>query len=275
PITALTDGVHPVTVTATDAAGNTSAPTTQNLRMDTTPPAIPQITSSDKNKDTTPVITGLAEPGSTVTVTINGATFNTIASPNGTWSVDLGTAIPNGGTIPIAPLVDGNSYPILVTATDTAGNTSLPATQTLAIDTTAPIAPTITSSALTNQIPPTITGTAEPNSTVTLTINGATFTTPVDANGNWSVNTATATPTSGTLGAFPDGAYPISVYSTDGTGNQSGTSAQTLTVDRTPPMIIGALASFGGNLNLDESNSNSIVSVNIGGIEDGRTVTVT
>jgi large repetitive protein len=50
---------------------------------------------------------------------------------------------------------------------------------------------------------------------VTLTINGATFTTIVDANGNWSVNTATATPTSGTLGQFPDGPYPISVYSTD------------------------------------------------------------
>ncbi|NBR07924.1 MAG: hemagglutinin/hemolysin-related protein, partial [Planctomycetes bacterium] len=123
PITALTDGVHPVTVTATDAAGNTSAPTTQNLRVDTTPPATPQITSGNKTNDTTPVITGLAEPGSTVAVTINGATFSTIASPNGTWSVDLGTAIPNGGTTPIAPLSNSSTYPVSATATDAAGNT--------------------------------------------------------------------------------------------------------------------------------------------------------
>jgi hypothetical protein len=275
PITALTDGVHAVTVTATDPAGNTSTPATQNLRVDTTPPAIPQITSSDKNNDTTPVITGLAEPGSTVAVIINGATFSTIVGPNGSWSIDLGTAIPNGGTTPIAPLVTGNSYPISVTATDAAGNTSAPATQTLAIDTSAPISPTITSPALTNQVPPTVTGTAAPLSTVTLTINGATYTTTVDASGNWTLNTATATPTSGTLGTFTDGPYPISVYSTNGFNNQSGTSTQTLTVDLTPPVIVGALASFSVNLNLDESNANATVSVNISGIEDGRTVTVT
>ena len=275
PITGLTDGINTVTVTATDPAGNTSAPATQNLRVDTTPPAVPQITSSDKNKYTTPVTTGLAEPGSTVAVTINGATFSTIVGPNGSWSFDLSTAIPNGGTIPIALLVDGHSYPISVTVTDAAGNTSAAAKQSLTIDGMAPISPTITSSALTNQVSPTVTGTAEPFSTITLTINGATFTTTVNANGNWTINTATATPTSGTLGTFTDGPYPISVYSTDSTQNQSGTSNQTLTVDLTPPVIVGALASFGGNLNLDESNSNAIVSVNISGIEDGRTVTVT
>ena len=274
PIAALTDGIHAVTVTATDPAGNISPTTTQNLRVDTTPPAVPEITSSDKSNDTTPVITGLAEPGSTVAVTINGATFNIIASPNGNWSVDLGTAIPVGGTMPIAPLANTNSYPISVTATDAAGNTSAPATQTLLIDTTAPDAPVFTSSALTNQIPPTITGTAEANSTLTLVINGATYTTPVDANGNWSVNTATAIPSSGTLGTFTDGNYPVSAFCTDGV-NQSGTSAQSLTVDLTPPVIVGALASFGGNLNLNESNANAIVSVIITGIEDGRTVTVT
>jgi hypothetical protein len=275
PITALTDGINTVTVTATDPAGNTSAPATQNLRVDTTPPAIPQITSSDKNNDTTPVITGLAEPGSTVAVIINGATFSTIVGPNGSWSVDLGTAIPNGGTTPIAPLVTGNSYPISVTATDAAGNTSAPAAQTLAIDTSAPISPTITSPALTNQVSPTFTGMAQPGSTVTLTINGATFTTIVDANGNWTLNTATATLISGNRGTYTDGPYPVSIYSTNGFNNQSGTSTQTLTIDRTPPVIIGALASFGGNLNLDESNANAIVSVNISGIEDGQVVTVT
>jgi hypothetical protein len=275
PITALTDGVHPVTVTATDAAGNTSAPTTQNLRVDTTPPATPEITSGDKTNDTTPVITGLAEPGSTVALTINGATFNTIASPNGTWSVDLGTAIPNGGTTPIAPLNNGQTYPVSATATDAAGNTSAAATQSLLVDTTAPDAPVFTSSALTNQVPPTITGIAEPNSTLTLVINGATYNTPVDANGNWSVNTATATPISGTLGTFTDGNYPVSAYCTDSSNNQSGTSAQTLVVDLTAPVVTSAVASFGTNLNLDESKANATIAIAITGIEDGQPASVT
>jgi methionine-rich copper-binding protein CopC len=275
PITALTDGVYPVTVTATDAAGNTSAPTTQNLRVDTTPPATPEITSGDKTNDTTPVITGLAEPGSTVALTINGATFNTIASPNGTWSVDLGTAIPNGGTTPIAPLNNGQTYPVFATATDAAGNTSAAATQSLLVDTTAPDAPVFTSSALTNQVPPTITGIAEPNSTLTLVINGATYNTPVDANGNWSVNTATATPISGTLGTFTDGNYPVSAYCTDSSNNQSGTSAQTLVVDLTAPVVTSAVASFGTNLNLDESKANATIAIAITGIEDGQPASVT
>jgi len=275
PIAALTDGVHPVTVTATDAAGNISPATSQNLRVDTTPPAAPEITSGNKTNDTTPVITGLAEPGSTVAVTINGSTFNTTAGPNGNWSVNLETAIPNGGTTPIAPLTNGQTYPVSVTATDAAGNTSQPATQNLLVDTTAPDAPAFTSSALTNQVPPTITGTAEPGSTLTLVINGATYQTPVDANGNWSVNTATATPTSGTLGAFTDGSYPISAFCTDASNNQSGTSAQTLVVDLTAPVITSAVASFGTNLNLEESKANATIAIAITGIEDGQPASVT
>ncbi|NBR07197.1 MAG: hypothetical protein EBT92_15725 [Planctomycetes bacterium] len=238
PITALTDGVHSVTVTATDLAGNTSAPANQNLRVDTTAPSIPQITSSDKNNDTTPVIAGLAEPGSTVAVIINNATFNTIAGPNGTWIVDLGTAIPNSGTTPIAPLIVGQpGYPVVVTVTDAAGNTSQSATQNLLVDTNAPDAPVFTSNPLTNQVPPTFTGMAQPGSTVTLTINGATFTTPVNGSGNWTLNTATATLISGNRGTYTDGLYPISIYSTNGFNNRSGTSTQTLAVDLTPPKV--------------------------------------
>ncbi|MEY4612963.1 MAG: hypothetical protein RL179_936, partial [Planctomycetota bacterium] len=275
PITPLTDGVHPVTVTATDAAGNISPATSQNLRVDTTPPATPEITSGDKTNDTTPLITGVAEPGSTVAVTINGATFNTTAGPNGNWSVDLGTAIPNGGTAPIAPLTSGQTYPVSVTATDAAGNTSQPATQSLEVNTSLPAAPVFTSNALTNQVPPTITGTAQPNSTLTLVINGATYTTPVDANGNWSVNTATATPISGTLGSFTDGSYPISAYCTNSFSTQSGTSAQTLVVDLTAPVITSAVASFGPILNLEESKANATIALTITGIEDGQPATVT
>ncbi|MFN6050384.1 MAG: Ig-like domain-containing protein, partial [Planctomycetia bacterium] len=273
PIGSLSDGVHPVQVVIADLAGNTSAVITQNLRVDTAAPFVPQITTTNRTNDQTPLIAGLAEPGSTVLLTIQGSNFNTVASPNGTWSVDLGTAIPNGGTTPIAPLIVGQpGYPVVVTVTDVAGNTSQSATQNLLVDTNAPDAPVFTSNPLTNQVPPTITGTAEIGSTLTLLINGATFNTVVDANGNWTVNTASA-PISGTLGAFTNGSYVFSAYCSDGL-NLSGTSTQTLVVDLTAPVITSAVASFGSNLNLDESRANATISVNISGIEDGQPVSI-
>ncbi|WP_336949948.1 Ig-like domain-containing protein, partial [Acinetobacter junii] len=61
-------------------------------------------------------ITGTAEPGSTVTVTFpDGTTAETVAGPDGTWTV------PNPG------LEDGDE--VTAVATDPAGNTSPPATE--------------------------------------------------------------------------------------------------------------------------------------------------
>ncbi|MFW1953972.1 Ig-like domain-containing protein, partial [Acinetobacter beijerinckii] len=62
-------------------------------------------------------ITGTAEPGSTVTVTFpDGSTVQVVADPGtGAWTV------PNPGN-----LVDGDT--VTATATDAAGNESLPAT---------------------------------------------------------------------------------------------------------------------------------------------------
>ena len=70
-------------------------------------------------------------------------------------------------------LPDGD-YLITVTATDEAGNTSVPSEGlSITIDTTAPAAPVITTTtALTNDNTPTIEGTAEAGSTVEL-FNGS------------------------------------------------------------------------------------------------------
>ncbi|RIV94010.1 Ig-like domain-containing protein, partial [Azospirillum brasilense] len=82
---------------------------------------------------------GTAEAGSTVTVTIGGATYTTIAT-GGNWSVNLATATPASGTL---NLNANGANPVSATATDAAGNTSAPGTQSLTIDTTAPNAPTV------------------------------------------------------------------------------------------------------------------------------------
>ncbi|NUG24675.1 hypothetical protein HUN15_18065, partial [Acinetobacter lactucae] len=71
-------------------------------------------------------ISGTAEAGSTVTVSFpDGTTATVVAGTDGSWSV------PNPGT-----LVDGDT--VTATATDPAGNTSLPGTGTVSADITPP-----------------------------------------------------------------------------------------------------------------------------------------
>uniref|UniRef100_UPI00196548D6 Ig-like domain-containing protein n=1 Tax=Escherichia coli TaxID=562 RepID=UPI00196548D6 len=63
----IPEGTYDVSVTATDAAGNTSTDvTTDELVIDTTDPTVPTVNSQVTN-DTTPVITGTADSADTIT----------------------------------------------------------------------------------------------------------------------------------------------------------------------------------------------------------------
>ncbi|MDC5268490.1 Ig-like domain-containing protein, partial [Acinetobacter baumannii] len=123
-LTADADKTIDAKVTFTDAAGNSSSVNdTQTYTIDTTAPDAPVINPVNG----TDPITGTAEPGSTVTVTYpDGSTTTVVAGPDGSWSV------PNPGN-----LVDGDT--VTATATDPAGNTSLPGTGTVSADITAPV----------------------------------------------------------------------------------------------------------------------------------------
>ncbi|MFJ0164326.1 Ig-like domain-containing protein, partial [Acinetobacter baumannii] len=123
-LTADADKTIDAKVTFTDAAGNSSSVNdTQTYTIDTTAPDAPVINPVNG----TDPITGTAEPGSTVTVTYpDGTTATVVAGTDGSWSV------PNPGN-----LVDGDT--VTATATDPAGNTSLPGTGTVSADITAPV----------------------------------------------------------------------------------------------------------------------------------------
>ncbi|CCD02600.1 protein of unknown function, partial (plasmid) [Azospirillum baldaniorum] len=255
------NGANPVSATATDAAGNVSAPGTQALTIDTTAPSAPSVTSAALTNSTTPTLTGSAEAGSTVTVTVGGATYTTTATNGGAWTLNLATATPTAGSL---NLNANGANPVTATVTDAAGNVSAPGTQSLTIDTTAPTAPAVTSPALGNSTTPTLTGSAEAGSTVTVTIGGATYTTTA-TNGTWSLNLATATPVTGTLSLNPNGANPVSATATDAAGNTSSAGSQSLTIDTTlpdAPTVATAL-------------SNSTTPTLTGTAEAGSTVTVT
>jgi len=171
---ALADGSNQLNATATDDAGNTSAPASVTITVDTVAPAPPVINTPTNGA----TVSGTGEPGATVDVTTpSGATCSAVVQGDGSWSCTLSPSP-----------VDGED--ITADQTDPAGNTSLPTTVNGGIDTIAPDAPVITAPAdgsVGNDNTPTVTGTAEAGATVVVTGPlGETCTAVADINGDWS-----------------------------------------------------------------------------------------
>ena len=233
PGAALTNGTYSFTASATDAAGNTSVTSAPAaFTVDATPPAVPEITSPALTGSIVPTIAGTAEANSTVTIAVGGATYATIASNDGTWFLDLGSATPASGSL-VLDITGANA--VQVTATDAAGNLSAATVQNLVIDTTLPVTPVILSSPLTNSVNPILAGTAETGSTVTVSVGSATYTIATTTEGTWTLDLGSATPASGTLVLNLNGANTVQATSTDAAGNTSAVAAQNLLIDTTLP----------------------------------------
>ncbi len=117
-VSTLSQGVHSLTVTATDAAGNAS-PHSLGVAItapggnDTSPPSAPTISPLPSGGNTaTPTLYGTTEPGATVRVYDAGVLIaTTIAHGTGEWSVTL-------------PTLNAGSHALTVTSTDASGNVS-------------------------------------------------------------------------------------------------------------------------------------------------------
>ncbi|WP_345795572.1 BapA/Bap/LapF family large adhesin [Acinetobacter nosocomialis] len=205
----LTDGPHTVTVTATDPAGNVGTGNAV-VTVDTTAPSAPVL---DPINATNPV-TGTAEPGSTVTVSFpDGTTATVVAGPDGKWTV------PNPGD-----LTDGQT--VTATATDPAGNPSLPGTGV--VDAVAPTVAVTT--ALTNDSTPALTGTVnDPTAKVVVTVDGVDYPAVNNGDGTWTL-------ADNTLPVLADGPHTVTVTATDPAGNV-GTTNAVVTVDTTAPTV--------------------------------------
>jgi uncharacterized repeat protein (TIGR01451 family) len=137
--TAAFTGTSPFTYTISDGVLTDSATVTVTVAPNTTPPDAPVITSPATTDNPTPTISGTADAGVTITLTIDlgggaSVTYETTADEQGNWSIDLATATPVSGTFPTDGLAPG-AYPVTVTATDEAGNVSAPAQMTLTVQT--------------------------------------------------------------------------------------------------------------------------------------------
>ncbi|GEP98254.1 Ig-like domain-containing protein [Chitinophaga cymbidii] len=225
---ALADGPHTISVTTTDAAGNTSAASeTLTVEIDTEVPVQPVVelaTGSSPLKENQPSLTGTAEPNSTVNIYVDGEIAGTAtADATGKWSYTLPSALSDG------------SHTITTTVTDAAGNTS-PVSEALEveIDTQVPVAPSSpvlsgSSNDHSNSDQPAFTGTAEANSTVDIYVDGIKAgTVTADADGNWSYTLPNA---------LADGEHTITTTATDAAGNTSATGdAITIIVDTKVPV---------------------------------------
>lgn len=255
PTTALGQGSHNLTVTASDSTGNTSPAASFTVVVDSITPLAPTITLISDNvgtitgpvinggstNDSTPTINGTGEPGSSITLYNNGTSELTTLTvgPSGIWSYT-----------PDTPLIDG-VYNITVIASDSAGNVTAPsAVFTITVDTLPPATPAfgtaiddvgtvvapVTSGMSTDDTKPVFNGSGMAGSTVTIYDNSTPIGTAlVDGTGKWSF-----TPTQ----PLSEGTHNLSAVATDTAGNASGTAIFTLSVDTTPPgapLILSAL----------------------------------
>ena len=209
-----------INATATDAAGNVSAPTAGKTPADadTTAPEAPVITGITGNSTDGYTVTGTAEAGSKVE--IKDSTGAVIGSATADGSGNYSVTLPGS----VGPNAD-----ITATATDAAGNVSVPtAGKTPAdADTTAPDAPTITNVTGNSTDGYVVTGTAEAGSTVEIKDSTGTVigTATADGSGNYSVTlpgsvgpnadiTATATDAAGNVSVPTAGKTPADVDTT-------------------------------------------------------------
>ncbi|MFV0568882.1 MAG: Ig-like domain-containing protein, partial [Citrobacter portucalensis] len=252
----LGQGQHNFTVVATDQAGNTGGVSSSfTIELDSIAPSIPVISSVQDNtaqttgpisngqisNESRPALSVTGEIGATITVLSDGqAIGTTIVGAGGRWSFTPSAAVGNG------------QHTLTVTATDSAGNTSLPSGGfTDTVDTLAPTAPVITQVAddvgplignlnngqATNDPLPTLSGTAEANSMVKIYDNGALIgSAPVDGTGAWSFTPGTQ------LG---NGNHALTVTATDAAGNVSPTSAGfNIVVDTVAPLAPTIIQAF-------------------------------
>ncbi|HGC0965066.1 TPA: Ig-like domain-containing protein [Escherichia coli] len=234
----LPDGAVAITASVTDLSGNTGN-TSRTITVDSQAPALSidpltadNIINAAESGQALP-ITGTtdAQPGQTVTVTLNGQTYQGIVQSDGTWSVTVPAAN-------VGALADGNAT-VTASVNDVAGNPSSVSRVAL-VDATPPVVtinPVATDNVINTPehtqaqiISGTVTG-AQAGDIVTVTLNNVDYTTVVDASGNWSLGVPASV-----VSGLVDGSYPVSVSVTDRAGN-SGSQSLTVTVNTAAPLI--------------------------------------
>ncbi|WP_334354404.1 Ig-like domain-containing protein [Enterobacter hormaechei] len=275
-LTGLKDGDASVQVSVTNVNGN-SASAGREYSVDATAPSVTINTiatddilnASEAQSDLAISGTSTAEAGQTVTVSLNGKDYTTTVSANGSWTLNVPAA-------DLAGLTDG-SVTVTAAVSDKAGN---PASvdHTLTVDVTVPAVTIHTVAgddvinvAEHNQaqiISGSATGAAA-GDTVTVTIGGQSYTTVLDAAGNWSVGVPASV-----ISGLSDGSVTVTASVTDAAGN-TGSGTHNVTVDTGLPSVSFNAISDDNVLNAVEKGQDLSVSGTSANLAEGTVVTVT
>ncbi|HYN99437.1 MAG TPA: Ig-like domain-containing protein, partial [Actinomycetota bacterium] len=279
-VSALGEGAHTITATATDAFDNaSSASSGLVVTVDTAAPATPSVpalaagsdsgasATDNLTNDTTPTFTGTAEAGVLVTI-MDGA------SPAGS-----GTAAGGNYTITAPDLAEG-AHTVTASATDLAGNDSSASSGlVVTVDTTAPATPSSpdltagsdsgisASDNLTNDTTPTFSGTADAGSTVNVYAGVSPAGNGPATGGSYNITASVLAP----------GAYAVTATATDAAGNVSGASAGlNVTVDTSAsaPSTPDLAAGSDSGTSTSDDITNDTTPTFTGTAEAGATVTV-
>ncbi|CAH7353464.1 conserved hypothetical protein [Vibrio chagasii] len=217
-------------------------------------------TEENVTSDTSPTFSGRGEAGAKITLTINDQVFTTYVNEDSTW------------TLKYPDIFEDGVYDWSIVIEDAAGN-SQPLSGEIEIDTVVTIDGGLDSDSdsgdkgddLTNVTTPWFSGTGESGATVTLVINGKSYSTVVDANGNWRIEVEDN---------LPDETYVWKLTIVDGAGNTDFVDG-TLTI-KTTTYVTGRLAPESDSGDLDDdgiTNSKEIFFVGTG--EAGSTIVFT
>ena len=287
----LTDGQsYTITANVSDAAGNaataiTSSPFTVDKLCLINAIGTSAFSwgallnpSEDDSDGTVTVTTSGVEDAQTMTVAMNGKSYtNTVTTSQSIVTVPAAD---------LQALVDGQSYTVTASVSDTNGNSSQITSSSFTVDRTAPAIGAIATSALSwgEKLNPTeddsdgtvtvTTSGIEDGQTLTLALDGNNYTNTVTSN-----STIVTIPASA-LQALTDGnAYSITANVSDAAGNAATqVTSSIFQVDRTAPSIsaIGTSAfSWGSLLNPTESQSDGTVTLTTTGVDVGQILTLT
>lgn len=263
-----------MTATATDLAGNTSIQT-QSVTVDTEAGLLTlnadriggDGTINQAEAQAGVQVTGRADPGATVTVTLDGVAHEVVAGANGVWTT----------TYASHEITEGVHDPVVTaTTTDAAGNATS-VSDTVHVDTRVDnltmggggfAATSDGRSVINGDVAGSgfeLTGTVEPGSTVFVSIGGTRVEAAVDASGNWVASFGP--------GAIAGGEYDAAliVDVTDGAGN-----TQSLTDTVRVDTLVNALdkdSPVEGDNVVNAAEASDGVTLT-GKVEPGSTVTV-
>ncbi|WP_310735868.1 Ig-like domain-containing protein [Pseudoalteromonas sp. SR45-5] len=253
----LSEGDFTVTASVSDTAGNSSTATVTGT-VDLTAPSVTINNIADTN-DTTPTLTGSTQglaSGSEVTLIITDSLgaeqqLVTTISADGTWSIEIPTALSEG------------DFTVTANVSDNAGNAAQDS-QLGSVDTTPPLV-AINDFADSNDTTPTFSGTTSdvaPGSLVSVLVTDAngesqTLTAVVSEDGTWQV---------GATQAVAEGDFTITATVTDAAGNEASDTVSG-TIDLSAPII--AI-----NTIPDSADTTPTISGSVQNVPAGTTVTL-